>query len=128
VLVEDFRPAELARQYEKGGAAALSVLTDRDFLSGQPRRPARRPRRLHPARHPQGFHHLRLPRARSGGRAGADAILLIVAILDDAELARPCANSPREFGMAALVEAHDARNWNARALRTPKSSASTTAI
>ena len=34
LLVENFKPAELARQYETGGAAALSVLTDREFFQG----------------------------------------------------------------------------------------------
>jgi indole-3-glycerol phosphate synthase len=106
VLIEDFRPADLARQYEKGGAAALSVLTDRDFFQGS-------------------LHDLGAARAACGlpvirkdftiaeyhvyeaAAAGADAILLIVAILEDGPL-RSFRELAESLGMDALVEVHDA--------------------
>ncbi len=104
VLVEDFRPAELARQYEKGGAAALSVLTDREFFHGSldDLRTARAACTLPVIRKDftlSDYHVL------EAAAVGADAILLIVAILDDAEL-RGLRELAAELGMAALVEAH----------------------
>lgn len=104
LLVENFRPAELARQYEKGGAAALSVLTDREFFQGSldDLRSARAACTLPVIRKDftlTDYHVL------EAAAVGADAILLIVAILDDAEL-RSLREMAAEFGMAALVEAH----------------------
>jgi indole-3-glycerol phosphate synthase len=105
LLVENFRPADLARQYEKGGAAALSVLTDREFFQGSldDLRTARAACTLPVIRKDftlSDYHVLET------AAVGADAILLIVAILDDSEL-RGFREMAEEFGMAALVEAHD---------------------
>lgn len=107
LLVEDFRPAELARQYERGGAAALSVLTDREFFQGSldDLRAARAACTLPVIRKDftlADYHVL------EAAAVGADAILLIVAILDDAEL-RSLRELAAEYGMAALVEAHSAQ-------------------
>jgi indole-3-glycerol phosphate synthase len=107
VLIQDFRPAELARQYEKGGAAALSVLTDRDFFQGSDSdlKTARDACKLPVIRKDfiiSEYHVL------EAGSIGADAILLIAAILDESQL-RGFRELAREFEMAALVEVHDAR-------------------
>jgi indole-3-glycerol phosphate synthase len=115
LLVEDFRPADLARQYEKGGAAALSVLTDREFFQGSldDLRTARAACTLPVIRKDftlTDYHVL------EAAAVGADAILLIVAILDDAEL-RSLRELAAEFGMAALVEAHSERELE-RAVRS----------
>ena len=106
LLVNDFRPAELARQYELGGAAALSVLTDREFFQGSldDLRSARAACKLPVIRKDFTLNDYHVLEAAA---AGADAILLIVAILDDAEL-RSLRELAAEFGMAALVEAHSA--------------------
>jgi indole-3-glycerol phosphate synthase len=107
ILVEDFHPAELAAKYERGGAVALSVLTDRDFFQGSTDD-------LRAARAACGLPVIRKDFTISdyhvleAAAAGADAILLIVAILDESQL-RGFRELAREFGMAALVEAHDAR-------------------
>ena len=115
ILVEDFRPAELARQYEKGGAAALSVLTDREFFQGSldDLRSARAACTLPVLRKDFTLCDYHVMEAAA---VGADAILLIVAILDDAEL-RALREMAAEFGMAALVEAHDAQELD-RAVRS----------
>lgn len=115
VLVENFKPAELARQYETGGAAALSVLTDREFFQGSldDLRTARAACTLPVIRKDftlADYHVL------EAAAVGADAILLIVAILDDAEL-RSLRELAGEFGMAALVEAHNAQELE-RAVRS----------
>ena len=106
VLVENFRPSELAKQYELGGAAALSVLTDRDFFHGSiaDLKAARAACNLPVLRKDftlVPYHVL------EAAAAGADAILLIVAILTVEEL-RDLRLLAAEFGMAALVEVHDA--------------------
>lgn len=115
LLVENFRPAELARQYEQGGAAALSVLTDREFFQGSldDLRTARAACTLPVIRKDftlADYHVL------EAAAVGADAILLIVAILDDAEL-RGLRELAAEFGMASLVEAHNAQELE-RAIRS----------
>ena len=105
VLIEDFRPAELARQYERGGAAALSVLTDRDFFQGgiEDLQAARAACSLPVLRKDftiAAYHVI------EAAAMGADAILLIAAILEVSEM-RDFRELAAEFGMVALVEAHD---------------------
>ena len=106
ILVHDFRPVELAKQYAQGGAAALSVLTDRDFFQGSldDLRNARAACNLPVMRKDFTISEYHVLEAAA---AGADAILLIVAILDESEL-RSFRELAGEFEMAALVEVHDA--------------------
>lgn len=105
VLVEDFRPVELAKQYERGGAAAISVLTDRDFFQGglADLQCARKACSLPVLRKDFTVSEFHVIEAAAHE---ADAILLIVAILDVAQL-RAFRELAHEFGMAALVEVHD---------------------
>ncbi|SRR5579871_1928503 len=106
LLAETFDPVAQARAYAAGGAAAISVLTEPHFFLG-------------------ALEHLRAVRAAvdvpvlrkdfildeyqvyEARAAGADAILLICAMLDDTMLARLYALAAR-LGMGALVEAHNA--------------------
>jgi len=106
VIRRDFDPAALARSYEQGGAAAISVLTEPHFFQGS-------------------LEYLRLARAATmvpvlrkdfvvdpyqvyEARAiGADALLLICALLDDRQL-QELLHLTWSLGMEALVEVHDA--------------------
>jgi indole-3-glycerol phosphate synthase len=105
VICKDFDPVRIAKEYEAAGASCLSVLTDDQFFQGS-------------------LNHLReiraavkLPLLRKDFiiderqmleaiEWGADAILLIVAILDDARLRR-FHELATEAGLAVLVEVHD---------------------
>ncbi|HYM49308.1 MAG TPA: indole-3-glycerol phosphate synthase TrpC [Candidatus Limnocylindrales bacterium] len=115
-LQDPYDPVTLARRYEAAGASALSVLTEPDFFGG-------------------AFEHLRAVRAAvampllckdfvvdellvtCARAAGADAALLIVAILDDAQLHSLHA-AIRAAGMQALIEAHTEAELE-RALEIP---------
>jgi indole-3-glycerol phosphate synthase len=106
IIRGDFNPEWIAERYAASGAAAISVLTEEDFFEGS-------------------LEHLRAVRARVESpllrkdfvfdeyqlqealKAGADAVLLIVAILEDFQLARLIARA-RELGLDALVEVHSA--------------------
>jgi indole-3-glycerol phosphate synthase len=106
VLLADFHPAFLAHNYEAGGAACLSVLTDKTYFQG-------------------GLHDLEAARAAvalpvlrkdfivdrlqvwESAAHNADAILLIAAILEESEL-RSLREMAHSLGLAALVEVHDA--------------------
>jgi len=107
VLIEDFHPADLARKSQQGGAAALSVLTDKDFFQGslQDLQTARAACALPVIRKDFTISDYQIYEAAA---AGADAILLIAAILDEAQL-RDFRELAECCGMASLVEAHDAR-------------------
>ncbi|MFV2006078.1 MAG: indole-3-glycerol phosphate synthase TrpC [Longimicrobiales bacterium] len=101
----DLEPAGLASSYYAGGAAALSVLTDRDYFGGSldDLRAAREAVDIPVLRKDFVIDPLQVLEARA---AGSDAVLLIVRILDDARLA-DLLNLARSLGMSALVEAHD---------------------
>jgi indole-3-glycerol phosphate synthase len=104
-LQRPYDPVGLARRYVANGAAALSVLTEPEFFGGS-------------------LDHLQAVRAAvavpllckdfivdpvhvmAARAAGADAVLLIVAVLDDARL-RDLLAVTRGYGMEALVEVHD---------------------
>jgi indole-3-glycerol phosphate synthase len=105
VLRADFRPAEIAASYERHGAAALSVLTDGPFFQGsrEALEAARAATALPVLRKDFMIDAWQLYEARA---MGADCILLIAAILDDAELA-DFESTARSLGMAVLVEVHD---------------------
>jgi len=99
-------PEEVALAYQQGGAAALSVLTDRDFFGGELAflGRVRAAVELPVLRKDFVVDALQLHEARA---AGADAVLLIARILPGPLLAELHA-AARELGMDALVEVHDA--------------------
>ena len=101
----DLDPVELAHAYERGGAAALSVLTDSDHFGGSSDD-------LVAARAAVHIPVLRKDFTVSAADVcdarimGADAVLLIAAALDDAELS-DFHGLARELGLDVLVEVHD---------------------
>lgn len=97
-------PVAVARRYQAAGAAALSVLTDRAFFRGSLARlrTVREHGALPVLRKDFHIHPYQIVQARA---AGADAVLLIVALLTDPELAELLALTER-LGMEALVEVH----------------------
>ncbi|KAE8075501.1 hypothetical protein FH972_014212 [Carpinus fangiana] len=111
ILREDFDPVEIAQAYERGGAACLSVLTDEKYFKGS-------------------FENLELIRKAGvkcpllckefvvdawqiyNARAkGADAILLIAAVLPDLDI-KYMSKICKLLGLAALVEVHDEREMD----------------
>lgn len=105
VICKDFDPVRIAKEYEAAGASCLSVLTDEKFFQGS----LEYLRRIRAA--------VKLPLLRKdfiiderqileAVEWGADAILLIAAILDDARL-KGFHSLAKDAGLAVLVEVHD---------------------
>ena len=116
VLREDFRPAEIAASYERGGAACLSVLTDVDFFQGSDAylREARAACGLPVIRKDFIIDPYQVYEAR---QMGADCVLLIAACLTDRVL-RDLSDLAHGLGLDVLVEVHDAEELD-RALNVP---------
>jgi indole-3-glycerol phosphate synthase len=106
VLVAEFDPAGIAHLYEEGGAAALSVLTDEKHFQGSlpDLESAREAVRLPVLRKDFTIDAYHVHQAAA---YGADAILLIAAILSEREM-REFRELAESYGMAALVDVHDA--------------------
>ena len=113
LLAADFDPARIAADYQRGGAAAVSVLTDGPYFQGSLAD-------LETARAAVALPVLRkdftIARAQVAEAAahGADAILLIAAILGEREI-REFREEAARFGMAALVEVHNRRELDVAA-------------
>jgi len=116
IIREDFDPVAIARSYQRGGASCLSVLTDCDYFYGS----------LDYLAQIRGQVDLPLLRkdfivdpyqVYQARAAGADAILLIAAALDDGRLLE-LAELANELGLDTLLEVHDGAELD-RALQLP---------
>jgi indole-3-glycerol phosphate synthase len=108
LLCPDFDPVGLAKAYAEGGAAAISVLTEVNYFQGSLSHLAQ----IRELTELEGIPLLRkdfifdLYQVYEARASGADAILLIAAILEDRELEMMIALA-RKLGMQCLVEVHD---------------------
>ena len=118
VLREHFVPADIARSYEKHGAAVLSVLTDVQFFQGSAQylEQARAACKLPVIRKDFIVDPYQVLEARA---MGADAILLIVAALETSQM-QDLEAYAHSLGLAVLVEVHDKNELvDALTLKTP---------
>ncbi len=116
IIRPDFKPAQIALQYQKAGAACLSVLTDVDFFQGHDTflKEARTACQLPILRKDFMIDPYQIVESRA---LGADCVLLIAACLSEQQL-QEMYMTANDLGMSVLVEVHD-RTELERALNTP---------
>ncbi len=116
VMRENFHPADIAKSYQQGGAACLSILTDKDFFQGSETylQEARSACSLPVIRKDFIIEPYQVYEARA---INADCILLIAACLTDDKMNELIALA-HEFNMDVLLEVHDEQEME-RALNTP---------
>lgn len=104
VIRADFNPVSLAQIYAHHGASAISVLTERQFFQGDPAylQAVKAAVKLPLLRKDFLFDPWQIPESRA---LGADAVLLIVSMLDDAQM-QELGELAAEYGMAVLIEVH----------------------
>lgn len=104
IIREDFNPMDIALQYEKSGASAISVLTEEHFFLGSPKylQEVHRAVSIPVLRKDFLLDPIQIPEARA---LGADAVLLIAAFLEKGKL-RMLLEASSDFGLDALVEVH----------------------
>ena len=117
-IVDDYHPAEIAAQYAQGGAACLSVLTDEEFFKGHLRdlEAARAAVSIPVLRKDFTIDPLHVIEAAAHG---ADAILLIAAILSSKQM-RELRELAASYGMAAIVEVHNDEELDAALASGPE--------
>ena len=118
VIRADFQPAQIAASYQSGGASCLSVLTDVDFFQGADSylQEARAACELPVLRKDFTVDPYQVMEARA---IGADAVLLIVAALEDGQM-QELAHTAAQLQLDVLVEVHDrAELERALQLETP---------
>ena len=105
IICPDFDPVRIAKNYQDNGAQAISVLTDRDFFKGELLylMQVRQAVRLPVLRKDFIIDNIQVEEAKAHG---ADAILLIAAILDEHQI-RDFKQQAAEYGIDCLVEVHD---------------------
>jgi len=105
IIRDGLSTADIARRYERGGACAISVLTDEEYFGGslEDLSAARSSAKLPVLRKDFIIDPIQIYEAAT---AGADAVLLIVAALDDALLRKLREVAEDELGLDALVEVH----------------------
>jgi len=110
IICDNLNPTAMAKQYENGGASALSVLTDKRYFSGTIKD-------LQQAREATGLPVLRKDflissyQIYESASAGADAVLLIVRILSQKQL-KDYMQLCEELGLDVLVEVHSIKDIN----------------
>ena len=105
VITEDFPYLDIAREYEQAGAAAISVLTEPEYFHGSDRYLTEIRAAVNTPLLRKDF-VVDLFQIKQAANLGADAVLLICAILSSSELSE-CIKAADKFGLSCLVEAHD---------------------
>ena len=103
--------AATAREYERSGAAAISVLTEEDYFCGSPQdlKLVKKTVNLPILRKDFIFTAEQIMESKA---MGADAILLIVAVIKKAMLLKKLLKMARDLGLSVLVEVHDLKELN----------------
>ncbi len=118
ILRENFDPVRIAKSYRKGGARALSVLTDRKFFGGSVEI-LKKVRRATPLPLLRKDFILEEYQVYESRLLGADAVLLIASILSKKALAT-LGRLAEKLGMDVLFEAHDGRDLSKILYAKPK--------